>query len=135
MKRSRNDDPQANTQTPEPTRRERDNGEPTTPRRSAVEIGSGTDWDQILIQPEGTLKPGDPDYDPDRPGNRKAPKPTERERELASFGIAIGMMKAFGYSFWMSNVNVCGPGGERINREGEIYNVKSERITTDEIDW
>ncbi len=133
-KRTRGDTAPEDTPSPKPTRRERGDVEPEKPKPSAVRIGSGTDWSQIVLPPEGAPKPGEPEYDPDRPGKRKATKPTPRDLQLASFGIAVGMMDSvFGYSTWMSNDNVVGPGGERINLDGEIITAEGE--PADEIQW
>jgi len=63
----------------------------------------------------------DPNFEPLRSDKTKIPKGSQRDQEIASFYIAINMIRCFKYSSWMSNSDVIGPNNERIDSRGEIY--------------
>jgi len=70
---------------------------------------------------QNTPKRGDKDFEPMRRNKTKIPLPTERERSIANFYTALKMISCFRYRAWMSNPDVTGPNGERINPQGQIF--------------
>ena len=53
--------------------------------------------------------------------NKVAPPPDEKTSRIENFYIAKKMMECFCYRRWMSDDNVVGPNGERINTRGEVF--------------
>ena len=52
---------------------------------------------------------------------KSAVKPTDRDREIVNYYIALAMMKRFKYMPWMTHETVTGPNYEKIAVGGDIY--------------
>jgi len=80
-----------------------------------------------MISDDKRPKIGDANFEALRPDKTKLPQPTKREYEINAFNTAIKMMRDFRYRPWMSNPDVIGRGGKRINENGEVYTPKFRR--------
>lgn len=78
--------------------------------------------------PQSTPKIGDENFEALRFNKTKIPLPTAKQYSIANFYIALKMIECFQYRPWMSNPNVIGSNGERINFNGEVFTPKFTRM-------